>query len=71
MHPPSCQALVAKPPRRSPVHVHVRGRFGTTHIVAGASELRADYVDRLPHSRRALDDDADPVFVEVTSLVPV
>jgi F420H(2)-dependent quinone reductase len=57
----------------APVHVHIRGEdfAGTAHVVAGAPELRADYVDRFPHSRRALDDDADPVFVEVTNLQPV
>jgi hypothetical protein len=55
------------------VHVHVRGVdfAGTARIVDGAPELRSDYLERFPHSRRALSEDADPVFVEVTNLQPV
>jgi F420H(2)-dependent quinone reductase len=57
----------------APVHVHVRGEdyAGTARVVDGAPELRADYVDRFPRSRRALNDDSDPVFVEVTNLRPI
>lgn len=57
----------------APVHVHVRGVdfAGTARIVDGAPELRSDYLERFPHSRRALNGDADPVFVEVTNLQPV
>jgi F420H(2)-dependent quinone reductase len=54
----------------APVHVHVGGDdfAGTARVVDGTPELRRGYVERFPHSQRALDDDADPVFVEVTNL---
>jgi deazaflavin-dependent oxidoreductase (nitroreductase family) len=57
----------------APVHVHVRGDdlAGVARVVDGESELRADYLERFPRSRRALEDDADPLFVEVTNLQPV
>ena len=57
----------------APVHVHLRGVdfAGTARVVDGAPELRADYIERFPRSRRTLDHEADPVFVEVTNLQPV
>ena len=57
----------------APVHVHVRGDdfAGMARVVDGEPRLRADYVERFPRSRRALADDADPVFVDITNLQPV
>ena len=57
----------------APVHVHFgREDFaGTARLVDGDAGVRADYVRRFPHARKALDRDFDPMFVEVTDIQPV
>jgi F420H(2)-dependent quinone reductase len=54
----------------APVHARVRGAdlAGVARVVDGEPETRERYLARFPRAARALDADADPIFVHITSL---